>query len=107
MRVKACCAHPSIRDHWALRCMGRCPDQVDSLNCRTSKWESKTRDGVLLVSTHATNLEENIKQQPVWKDSTKDVPSDSDLEIELVIPFAPNQDPQDISQQLQLGEVMH
>ncbi|GFT15051.1 uncharacterized protein TNCV_4316321 [Trichonephila clavipes] len=28
MRVRAYCAHPSIRDHWALRCMNRCPDQV-------------------------------------------------------------------------------
>ncbi|GFV81493.1 uncharacterized protein TNCV_52171 [Trichonephila clavipes] len=28
MRNRAYCAHPSIRDHWALRCMGRCPDQM-------------------------------------------------------------------------------
>ncbi|GFW94331.1 hypothetical protein TNCV_1432661 [Trichonephila clavipes] len=25
------CAHPSTRDHWALRCMSRCPDQLISL----------------------------------------------------------------------------
>ncbi|GFX28513.1 uncharacterized protein TNCV_1153221 [Trichonephila clavipes] len=25
------CAHPSIRDHWALRFMSRCPDQAVSL----------------------------------------------------------------------------
>ncbi|GFW40151.1 uncharacterized protein TNCV_5118341 [Trichonephila clavipes] len=31
MRVRAYCAHPSIRDHWPLRCMSRCPDQVISL----------------------------------------------------------------------------
>ncbi|GFY29983.1 hypothetical protein TNCV_4072961 [Trichonephila clavipes] len=31
MRVRAYCAHPSIRDHWTLRCMSRCPDQVVSL----------------------------------------------------------------------------
>ncbi|GFT23391.1 transposase [Trichonephila clavipes] len=31
MRARAYCAHPSIRDHWALRCMSRCPDQVVSL----------------------------------------------------------------------------
>ncbi|GFW79563.1 hypothetical protein TNCV_128681 [Trichonephila clavipes] len=30
MRVKAY-DHPSIRDHWALRCMSRSPDQVVSL----------------------------------------------------------------------------
>ncbi|GFW97090.1 cAMP-specific 3',5'-cyclic phosphodiesterase 7B [Trichonephila clavipes] len=28
MRTRAYCAHSSIRDHWALRCMSRCPDQV-------------------------------------------------------------------------------
>ncbi|GFX03412.1 DUF5641 domain-containing protein [Trichonephila clavipes] len=31
MRGRAYCAHPSIRDHWALRCMSRCLDQVVSL----------------------------------------------------------------------------
>ncbi|GFW57768.1 hypothetical protein TNCV_2926871 [Trichonephila clavipes] len=31
MRASAYCAHLSIRDHWALRCMSRCPDQVVSL----------------------------------------------------------------------------
>ncbi|GFW84111.1 cyclin-dependent kinase-like 1 [Trichonephila clavipes] len=31
MRVRAYCAHPSIRDYWALRCMSRCPDRVVSL----------------------------------------------------------------------------
>ncbi|GFS95086.1 hypothetical protein TNCV_2704491 [Trichonephila clavipes] len=31
MRVKAYYAHLSIRDHWALRYMSRCPDQVVSL----------------------------------------------------------------------------
>ncbi|GFW28288.1 hypothetical protein TNCV_4639551 [Trichonephila clavipes] len=31
MRVRAYCAHPSIRDHWALKCMSRCLDQVVSL----------------------------------------------------------------------------
>ncbi|GFX04308.1 uncharacterized protein TNCV_3974561 [Trichonephila clavipes] len=29
--MRAYCAHPSIRDHWALRYMSRCPDQVASL----------------------------------------------------------------------------
>ncbi|GFW08748.1 hypothetical protein TNCV_4299211 [Trichonephila clavipes] len=31
MRARTYCAQPSIRDHWALRCMSRCPDQVVSL----------------------------------------------------------------------------
>ncbi|GFX51865.1 hypothetical protein TNCV_3062831 [Trichonephila clavipes] len=30
MRVKAYFAHPSIPDHWALKCISRCPDQVVS-----------------------------------------------------------------------------
>ncbi|GFW16826.1 hypothetical protein TNCV_2759541 [Trichonephila clavipes] len=32
MRAIAYYAHPNIRDHWALRYMSRCPDQVVSLN---------------------------------------------------------------------------
>ncbi|GFV66834.1 hypothetical protein TNCV_4303951 [Trichonephila clavipes] len=31
MRARAYCAHPSIRDHWALRGMSRYPDQVVNL----------------------------------------------------------------------------
>ncbi|PRD36622.1 UNVERIFIED_CONTAM: hypothetical protein NCL1_08099 [Trichonephila clavipes] len=31
MRVRAYRAHPSIRDHWPLRCMSISPDQVVSL----------------------------------------------------------------------------
>ncbi|GFV56513.1 hypothetical protein TNCV_2276511 [Trichonephila clavipes] len=31
MRARAYCAHPSIRDHWTLRCMSRYLDQVVSL----------------------------------------------------------------------------
>ncbi|GFX63522.1 putative transposable element [Trichonephila clavipes] len=31
MRARAYCVHPSLRDHWILRCMSRCPDQVVSL----------------------------------------------------------------------------
>ncbi|GFW78627.1 uncharacterized protein TNCV_4260501 [Trichonephila clavipes] len=31
IRARAHCAHPRKRDHWALRCMNRCPDQVVSL----------------------------------------------------------------------------
>ncbi|GFX85636.1 hypothetical protein TNCV_2470381 [Trichonephila clavipes] len=28
MRTSNYYAHPNIRDHWALRCMNRCPDLV-------------------------------------------------------------------------------
>ncbi|GFS64320.1 uncharacterized protein TNCV_3955231 [Trichonephila clavipes] len=32
MRARAYCAHPSMwDDHWVLRCMSRCPEQVVSL----------------------------------------------------------------------------
>ncbi|GFW93992.1 x-linked retinitis pigmentosa GTPase regulator-interacting protein 1 [Trichonephila clavipes] len=31
MRVRVYCAHPSICDHWVLRGMSRCPDQMVSL----------------------------------------------------------------------------
>ncbi|GFU92593.1 hypothetical protein TNCV_4795211 [Trichonephila clavipes] len=31
MRARAYCAHTNICDHWALRCVTRCPDQVASL----------------------------------------------------------------------------
>ncbi|GFV57753.1 uncharacterized protein TNCV_4463511 [Trichonephila clavipes] len=31
MKARAYCPHPSIRDHWMLRCMSRYSDQVVSL----------------------------------------------------------------------------
>ncbi|GFS93815.1 putative DD41D transposase [Trichonephila clavipes] len=31
LRTRAYCAYTSIRGHWALRCMNRCPDQAISL----------------------------------------------------------------------------
>ncbi|GFW25052.1 hypothetical protein TNCV_3155551 [Trichonephila clavipes] len=31
MSARAYCDRPSIRDHWTLRCMSRCPDQVVSV----------------------------------------------------------------------------
>ncbi|GFU46935.1 hypothetical protein TNCV_111051 [Trichonephila clavipes] len=41
MRVRAYCAHLSICDHWALRCISRCPDPVISfkrdLQCLSPK----------------------------------------------------------------------
>ncbi|GFV81679.1 uncharacterized protein TNCV_1703361 [Trichonephila clavipes] len=53
------------------------------------------------------DLEEDLKQQPLCQDSTKDVLSDSGLEIELAIPFIPNRDPPDTPQQSELGKVVH
>ncbi|GFU19864.1 transposon Tf2-9 polyprotein [Trichonephila clavipes] len=75
--------------------------------CRLPKWEAKTRHGVSFVPSLLRTLEEDLQQQPVDQDSPKDSLSDLSLEIELTIPFAPNQDPQDIPQQLQLGEIVH
>ncbi|GFY05358.1 hypothetical protein TNCV_2208031 [Trichonephila clavipes] len=31
MRARAYWAYPTLCDHWALRCMSRCPEQVVSL----------------------------------------------------------------------------
>ncbi|GFX77750.1 uncharacterized protein TNCV_1106671 [Trichonephila clavipes] len=60
-----------------------------------------------LCSSSPIDLGPPIDQQPVYQDSPKDALSDLSLEMELAILFAQNQDPQDIPQQLQLGEVMH
>ncbi|GFX23856.1 hypothetical protein TNCV_1788871 [Trichonephila clavipes] len=84
---------------------------LDGLNiqvcCRLPKWKSKTRHGVSFVPSLLKILEKDLKQQAVYQDSPKDAPSNLSLKIEMVITFSPNQDPQDISQQLQLGEFMH
>ncbi|GBM58797.1 hypothetical protein AVEN_44466-1 [Araneus ventricosus] len=58
-------------------------------------------------SSSSNDLGGDLKQQLVCQDSPKDVLSDSGLEIELAIEFAPNRDPQDSPQQPQLGEVVH
>ncbi|GFS51438.1 hypothetical protein TNCV_549011 [Trichonephila clavipes] len=50
MRARVYCAHPSIRDHWALRYMSRCPDQVISLK-RDPMFKSPSKLGTHL-STH-------------------------------------------------------
>ncbi|GFV09918.1 uncharacterized protein TNCV_2318481 [Trichonephila clavipes] len=76
-------------------------------HCRLPKWEAKTRHGESFVLALLNTLEEDLKQQPVYQDSSKDTLLDLSLVIELVIPFSPNQDPQDIPQQLYLSEVVH
>ncbi|GFV30337.1 hypothetical protein TNCV_98121 [Trichonephila clavipes] len=40
-RPRVYCAHPSIRDHWLLKCMRRCPDQVVSLKRDPSTYTPK------------------------------------------------------------------
>ncbi|GFW70723.1 transposable element Tcb1 transposase [Trichonephila clavipes] len=76
-------------------------------DCRLPKWEAKTRYGVSFVPTLLMTLEEDLKQQPVYQDSPKASLLDLSLEIEQAIRFAPNQDLQDILQQLQLSEVVN
>ncbi|GFS95295.1 hypothetical protein TNCV_2631091 [Trichonephila clavipes] len=63
------------------------------LSCRLLKWDAKTWNGVSFVPALLKTLEENLQQRPVYQDSPKDAISDFSLEIELVIPFAPNQLP--------------
>ncbi|GFX62596.1 ABC transporter G family member 25 [Trichonephila clavipes] len=53
MRARAYSAHPSIRDHWALRCMNRCPDQVISLKRDPQFCKSPSKLGTHL-STHCS-----------------------------------------------------
>ncbi|GFW16265.1 uncharacterized protein TNCV_4264301 [Trichonephila clavipes] len=67
---------------------------------------AKTRHRVSFVPALLKTLGD-LKQQPVYQDSPKNALSDLSLEIELAIPFAPNEDPQDIPQQLQFGDVVH
>ncbi|GFW28016.1 hypothetical protein TNCV_768961 [Trichonephila clavipes] len=52
MRARAYCGHPSIRDHWALRTMSRCPDQVVSLKRDPQCLSPQTS----LVLTHLSTL---------------------------------------------------
>ncbi|GFW28445.1 uncharacterized protein TNCV_4641101 [Trichonephila clavipes] len=78
-----------------------------NVNLPVTEMERKTRHGVSFVPALLKTEQEDLRQHPVYQDSPKDTQSDLSLDIELVIPFAPNQDPQDIPQQFQLGEVVH
>ncbi|GFV44401.1 uncharacterized protein TNCV_4935851 [Trichonephila clavipes] len=93
--------------HPLLECFGGIEFPCCQLSCRLPKWEAKTRHGVSFVLAFLKILEEDLKQQPVYQDSPKDYLSGLSLEIDLAIQFAPNQDLQDIPQQLQLDEVVH
>ncbi|GFV18172.1 uncharacterized protein TNCV_169751 [Trichonephila clavipes] len=98
---------PLIRDMLtpSFECIGVIEFPCCQLSCRLPKREAKSRHGESFVSALLKTSEEDLKQQPVYQDSPKDAISDFSLEIELAILFAPN--PQDIPQQLQLGEVVH
>ncbi|GFT67483.1 hypothetical protein TNCV_2360921 [Trichonephila clavipes] len=57
MRARVYCVHPSIRYHWALRCMSRCPHQVVSLcEARHPVFKSPSKLGTHL-STHCSRGE--------------------------------------------------
>ncbi|GFT99028.1 uncharacterized protein TNCV_3794061 [Trichonephila clavipes] len=63
MKARAYCAHPSIRDHWALRCMSRCPDQVVSLKRDLECFKSPSKLGAHL-STHCSRDERLCRPCP-------------------------------------------
>ncbi|GFV48142.1 uncharacterized protein TNCV_3554211 [Trichonephila clavipes] len=55
MSARGYCAHPSIRDRWALRCMSRCPDQVFSMK-RDPQCLSPQASLVLVYRTTAVGM---------------------------------------------------
>ncbi|GFW17895.1 uncharacterized protein TNCV_1134951 [Trichonephila clavipes] len=109
-----CSSEPATPAH-ILECLGLTKQDLaddpllvlDFLKvCRTPEWnEDQTQSKPCFSSCN--DLEEDLKQQPLFQDSPKDVLSDSGLEIELAIPFVPNRDPPDTPQQSELGEVVH
>ncbi|GFU21358.1 BTB domain-containing protein [Trichonephila clavipes] len=77
MRVKVYCAHHSIRYHWALRCMSRCPDEAKKLEkplltnrkiCRpqATKTKKSTLSPLSLDKTHHARLGQYAAN--LWKD---------------------------------------
>ncbi|GFV64274.1 uncharacterized protein TNCV_1150871 [Trichonephila clavipes] len=93
--------------HPQLECIGGIEFPCCQLSCRLPKWEAKTIHEISFVPSVLKTLEEDLKQQPVYQDSPKDALSDFSQEIKLAISFAPNQDLQDIPEQLQLGKIVH
>ncbi|GFX20509.1 piggyBac transposable element-derived protein 4 [Trichonephila clavipes] len=65
MRARADCNPPSIRDHWALRCMSRCLDQVVSLKRDPQCLSPQARLGTHL-STHCSKDERLNRPFPAW-----------------------------------------
>ncbi|GFT02686.1 hypothetical protein TNCV_829541 [Trichonephila clavipes] len=64
MRARVYCAHLSIRDHWALRCMSRCTDQVVRLK-RDAQGLSPQASLALILSTHCSRDERLSRPFPV------------------------------------------
>ncbi|GFW87692.1 transposable element Tcb2 transposase [Trichonephila clavipes] len=60
MRDRTYCAYPSIHDHWALRSMNRCPDQVVS---RKNCWDQRTSE-----DTHAGKTGSGATRKTTRKD---------------------------------------
>ncbi|GFW42039.1 hypothetical protein TNCV_1904971 [Trichonephila clavipes] len=60
MRARANCTHPSIRDHWELRCMSRCPDHMVSLK-RDPQCLSHQASLVLIYRSTAVGMKKNVK----------------------------------------------
>lgn len=65
----------------------------------------KTRHGVNIVSAHAKDLEMNLKKGQAFQDRRKHVQTDSGLEIDFAIPFAPNFVSKNYPQSVQLGKI--
>ncbi|GFW64081.1 uncharacterized protein TNCV_707861 [Trichonephila clavipes] len=86
----------------------RCPTFLCyQLSCWVPKWKARIKYGVSLDLAHIRTLESYLKHRRVYQGSPKYALSDSGLEIELVIPFIPNYDPEDNPQQAQLGNFAH
>ncbi|GFV18068.1 hypothetical protein TNCV_168721 [Trichonephila clavipes] len=68
IRARDDCAHLSICDHWALRCMSRCLDQVVSLKRNPQCFSPQASLGVIL-STHLR-----------WKEKKEEVHFRNDLQ---------------------------
>ncbi|GFU63392.1 hypothetical protein TNCV_44381 [Trichonephila clavipes] len=65
MRARNYYAHPNIRDHWALRCMNRCPDLVVCLK-RDLQCLRPQASLVLIYRPNATGMKGRVElAQPV------------------------------------------
>ncbi|GFX28618.1 hypothetical protein TNCV_3336781 [Trichonephila clavipes] len=60
MRAMPFSADPSLRDHWALRCMSRCPDQVVNLK-RDLQCLSPQASMVLIYRPIAVGMKEQLR----------------------------------------------
>ncbi|GFV24495.1 hypothetical protein TNCV_813791, partial [Trichonephila clavipes] len=63
MKFRAYFVHHSIRNHWALRSMSRCPDQVISLKRDPPLFKSPSEFGAHL-STHCSRVERPSRPCP-------------------------------------------